>query len=197
MKYWMKSSEIDMTDSDPERMAKSESQRVLPFGNITVLGQDRSSPRHQLVIIGYGNPLRGDDGVGWRVADQLAKCIQESVEVLTVHQLTPELAEAVSQADSVIFVDACYCGQAGNWTCETIHPDPNGAGAFTHYVTPTSLLSYVRAVFNVNPKALLISIAGSSFDCGEELSSIVASRVPDIVACVCEWWRANAEETHA
>jgi hydrogenase maturation protease len=59
------------------------------------------------LIIGYGNPLRGDDDVGWEAASRLAAALpSEAVHILAVHQLTPELAEAVSEADLLIFVDA-------------------------------------------------------------------------------------------
>jgi hydrogenase maturation protease len=154
----------------------------------------------RMLIIGYGNPLRGDDGVGWQVAEQLAKLAVESTKVLAVHQLTPELAEPISRADSVIFIDACYQGPPGSWTCETIRPDPSRSEAFTHYFTPVNLLSYANAVFSASPKALLISVAGSSFDCGEELSPRVEAIVPEIVASVREWWNAtadNPEKSHA
>jgi hydrogenase maturation protease len=144
-----------------------------------------------ILIIGYGNPLRADDGIGWQVAEQLAELARESTKVLAVHQLTPELAEPISKADLVIFVDACYEGQPGSWACETIRPDPHPPVAFTHYFTPTTLLGYTNAVFSANPKALLISVAGSCFDCGERLSPSVAAVVPDIVSCVCEWIAGN------
>jgi len=182
-----------MPASDPEPAEKSGNKRALPFGNTPVLGPDQPRTNYRLLIVGYGNPLRGDDGVGWRVADQLAKFVGESAQVLAVHQLTPELAEPISEVDLVIFVDASYDGEPGTWTCESIRPNPNGPDSFTHYFTPMSLLSYARAVFNASPKALLISVAGSSFDCGKELSSGVAGVVPEIVACVCDWWSANAD----
>ena len=153
----------------------------------------KSSETDRLLIIGYGNPLRGDDGVGWRIADQLAKFVGESAEVLAVHQLTPELAEAISEVDLVIFVDASYGGEPGTWTCEAIGPNPDAPDSFTHHSTPANLLSYARAVFKASPKALLISVAGGSFDCGEELSSGVTAIVPEIVGCISEWWNANAD----
>ena len=47
----------------------------------------------RVLIIGYGNPLRADDGVGWQAARRLAELRQdEFVETLALHQLTPELA---------------------------------------------------------------------------------------------------------
>jgi hydrogenase maturation protease len=143
-----------------------------------------------LLIIGYGNPLRGDDGIGWRVADQLAALTGDAATVLTVHQLTPELAEPISKADLVIFVDACYAGQPGSWTCETIRPDQESPAAFTHYFGPANLLGYAKAIFDAKPSALLISVAGASFDCGDQLSPAVAGIIPEIVATVSQWWGA-------
>jgi hydrogenase maturation protease len=156
-------------------------------------GSERKGESGRLLIIGYGNPLRGDDGVGWQIADPLARLAGDSATVFVVHQLTPELAEPISSADLVVFIDACYEGQPGTWTCETIRPDPNPSHRFSHYFTPANLLSYTYAVFGVSPKALLVSVAGSSFDYSQGLSPTVAAIVPEIVASVSEWWKAGAE----
>jgi hypothetical protein len=52
--------------------------------------------RGQVLIVGYGNPLRGDDGLGWRAAERLRTVIQDAgVEILALHQLTPELMETL------------------------------------------------------------------------------------------------------
>ena len=54
----------------------------------------------RLLVIGVGNPLREDDGVGWRLAEALA---QAGVEVHTCHQLLPELAAELGRVDLVLF----------------------------------------------------------------------------------------------
>jgi hydrogenase maturation protease len=59
------------------------------------------------LVIGYGNTLRRDDGVGVRVAELLAVDPRmEGADILAVHQLTPELAIDVGEATLVVFVDA-------------------------------------------------------------------------------------------
>ena len=153
---------------------------------------ERERSNAKLLVIGFGNPLRADDGAGWQIADQIAKLAGDSAKVFSVHQLTPELAEPISGADFVVFIDASYEGQPGTWTCETIRPDPNPSHRLTHYFTPANLLSYTRAVFGFNPKALLVSVAGRSFDYSEGLSPTVSAIVPEIVASVFEWWTAGA-----
>jgi hydrogenase maturation protease len=136
------------------------------------------------LLIGYGNPLRGDDGLGWQVADQVARDADKSIKVVATHQLTPELAEPISAVDLVIFVDASSEGQPGSWRCEPITEDPVGTQPFTHYFTPVSLLGYANAIFNAKPAAWLISVAAGSFDCGEVLTPRVAALLPEIVRCI-------------
>ena len=62
--------------------------------------------KSELLIIGYGNTLRRDDGVGPRVAEAVGKMNLPGVRTLICQQLSPEHADPVSQADIVIFVDA-------------------------------------------------------------------------------------------
>ena len=66
----------------------------------------------RILVFGYGNPMRSDDGLGWQMAVELFRTNRSpDVEVLPCHQLTPELAPVVSRADTVIFID---CEQGGN-----------------------------------------------------------------------------------
>ena len=60
-----------------------------------------------VLVIGVGNPLRGDDGLGWHAAEHLRERLVElHATVTSCHQLIPELAEPVSRAERVIFIDA-------------------------------------------------------------------------------------------
>ena len=154
----------------------------------------RRSPERiggRLLVIGYGNPLRSDDGLGWMIAKKLAKRIGKSATVLSVHQLTPELAEAISEADLVIFIDACCEGAPGSWQCETIRGALAPSQTFAHHLTPATLLIYARAVLSAEPAAILVSVAGESFEYGRNLSPSVAAIVPEIVSMVSEWWKAS------
>src|ERR1017187_7308080 len=56
------------------------------------------------LILAYGNPLRGDDGIGPEAGERLRSIIQDSdVEIRTMHQLTPELMEPISRAARVLY----------------------------------------------------------------------------------------------
>ena len=60
----------------------------------------------ELLVIGYGNTLRGDDGVGPRVAEAVEKLNLPGVRTLVCQQLSPEHADPISRVRKVVFVDA-------------------------------------------------------------------------------------------
>jgi hydrogenase maturation protease len=135
------------------------------------------------LIIGYGNRLRGDDAVGVLAAE----CLHESspdpqVEILAVHQLTPELAEPISRADRVTFVDACVEGPRGEVTIRSIRSAVLPDAAFTHHATPEGLLAAARALYGRAPDACLISVAGADFSFALEPSLELRRSVDSVVS---------------
>lgn len=140
------------------------------------------------VIIGYGNPLRGDDGVGWHIAQHLAtlhahhgivRSRDVQIQVIPCLQLTPELAEPVSQADDVIFIDASMQTPAGTLVRKRIVAAPHVLGAFTHYLEPATLLTIAQLLYGSRPAtATLYQVTGECFEGIEQLSPTVQSLVP-------------------
>jgi hydrogenase maturation protease len=59
-----------------------------------------------VVVVGYGNPLRGDDGVGWRVAEAIAQRWADHVTIRVGQQLLPEWAADLADAQVVFIIDA-------------------------------------------------------------------------------------------
>ena len=141
----------------------------------------------QALIIGYGNPLRGDDRLGWEVADRLAACIiDRSVSIMTVQQLTPELSEPIHDADMVIFVDASGEGKAGTWRCDSAEPASTHAPSLGHHFDITSLLAFTQAVYQTCPRAFVVSVVAESFACHDDLSPKVETALPAVVRYIRE-----------
>jgi hydrogenase maturation protease len=115
-----------------------------------------------VLVIGYGNPLRGDDGFGHRAAERIPGA-------LAVHQLNPELMEPISRADRVLFLDASADGSPGEIRSRRITPAPD-ARAFTHHCTPESLLAGALALYGRAPDAVLLTVTGADFSLSESLS---------------------------
>lgn len=135
-----------------------------------------------LLIIGYGNPLRGDDGVGWHAAERLAASLPDrNAVILTSHQLTPEMAEAVSRAGLVIFLDAACDRPPGEVALRRLEPDPAPSDTFSHQLTPEALLALANTLCGNCPEAVLLTVGAESLECGDTLSPAVASALPALL----------------
>ncbi len=143
----------------------------------------------RVLIVAYGNRLRSDDGVGWIVADDLRQRLASpEVEILQLTQLLPEVAESISHANTVIFVDASCDGEPGELHCRQVTPPPAKA-QFSHQLTPAELLGVAGRLYGATPQAFCVSLTGECFEHGEELSESVAARLPDLASKVKELTR--------
>jgi hydrogenase maturation protease len=126
----------------------------------------------RVLIIGYGNPLRGDDGFGFRAAQRLRSEIDDpQVEIVAMHQLTPELMEPLSRTDRAIFIDAEWPAPTA---CRT-------GSAFTHHLTPAALIAGAQALYGRAAEATLLTTPGHDFDFGESLSPAVENALEETV----------------
>jgi len=133
-----------------------------------------------VLVIGYGNPLRGDDGVGCLVAEEVAKHLfdpESKVKIVACHQLNPELAEAVAETRAVIFVDAAVDLVPGEVKVTSVTPDRFSPASITHQMKPAALLATASELFGQAPPAKTVAIGAMSFDMGMQLTPPVRGAV--------------------
>lgn len=123
-----------------------------------------------VLIIGYGNTLRGDDGVGRRLAEELAERKLPRICTRSVHQLVPELAEDLAACGAVIFIDASL-GRAGDSVTMRPIVAAGPIAAIEHVMRPQIVLAYTRDLFGSSPKAWWLTVPGENFEVGESLSA--------------------------
>ena len=135
-----------------------------------------------MLIIGYGNPLRSDDGFGWHASRLIARALAgRNARVITCHQLTPELAEPLSRCTHAVFIDADAAGEPGEIHCRNVQPQSSSSSAFTHSYSPAGLLASAAALYGNCPQAAVITVSAQSFDLGESLSPAVSAALPKVV----------------
>jgi hydrogenase maturation protease len=138
-----------------------------------------------VLVVGYGNPLRGDDGIGWHAAGLLATDRRlDGARVLTHHQLTPELAEDISRASLVVLVDAAADGDPGSVSVRTVGPPPAARTTWSHHLDPQTLAGLAQALYGRVPPIVLVSVAAGSFADGDGLSSALERALPEVVEAV-------------
>lgn len=122
----------------------------------------------QLLVIGYGNELRGDDGVGPKVATTVAEWNLDGVEGIACPLLTPELADAISRARMAVFVDAAVdSSSAVQW--RQLEPSESSQ-IMAHAADPRTMLALARDVFGHAPQAWWLTIPATQLDFGRKLS---------------------------
>ncbi len=127
-----------------------------------------------VLVIGYGNELRRDDAVGPLVARAVAARRRSGVRSLSVHQLAPELAEALATSDVAIFVDAAATGESRVARQILDAPGPERIG---HLSDPTWLLGLTEAVYGRRPAAWLVTVPAADVGHGTGLSPTAKSGV--------------------
>ncbi|MCK6683387.1 MAG: hydrogenase maturation protease [Thermoanaerobaculia bacterium] len=130
-----------------------------------------------VLLIAYGNPLRGDDGLAAAIASEVSRTLpEETVEILTTVQLLPEHAPSVADRRLVIFVDARAGEKPGTVNLSPVsYPDEAGGGAaLTHHFRPAHLL-VLASLFGRVPRALLLTVGASEFGYGGPVSASLRS----------------------
>lgn len=142
--------------------------RTLSSYNPAVSNDPHAKPAVNFLVIGYGNTLRSDDGVGPKLVEAIEVLKLPGVRTLVCQQLSPEYAEPISQADTVIFVDAAVDAPR-EVQLRPLEPGET-AQIMAHAADPRTMLALARDVFGHAPKAWWLTIPAMSLEFGEALS---------------------------
>ena len=138
------------------------------------------------LVLACGNSLRGDDGAAFHIVRELQEggCDPET-QIHFEHQWTPELAEPISEANVVIFVDASTALAPGEIACQRLKPIYKSPASLSHQTTPASLLALAEELYKAHPaRAFLVTIGGASFALTEELSPPVQKAISRAVESI-------------
>ena len=124
------------------------------------------SDSHKMLLIGYGNPAREDDGIGPVVAEEIEKLGIEGLSIHSDYQLSVEDSVLVSEHDIVVFVDASAEG-AEPFTFSPIVPDRTDSFS-THSVHPKQVMGLAYDLFSAKTDGYLLGIRGYSFSMFKE-----------------------------
>lgn len=145
------------------------------------------------LIIGLGNPILGDDGVGWVIAREVEARIGESVPNLTVERLSLAgiaLMEQIVGYERVILIDSLNTGDHAQGEVVSFSLDKltdliYGHSASAHDLSLKKALELGRSMSAELPDDENVSVvaveAAHVYDFTEKLSPIIAAAVPKAV----------------
>jgi len=119
-----------------------------------------------VLVYGYGNPGRQDDGLGVMLAEKIETWAKsqgfESVHTDSNYQLNLEDADALARHDLVVFADASG-ENLEDFRLEVLEPSP--ALEFTmHAVSPAFILHLCHQMFDKTPETYLLHIRGYEWE---------------------------------
>ncbi len=89
------------------------------------------------------------------------------------------MVEPIRDAQLVIFIDARVGQRPGKVIWENVAPEIS-TGAFTHHVSPGTLLGAADELYAAKPEGILISVVGADFEYGSDLSDQLNRMLPEI-----------------
>lgn len=126
-----------------------------------------------ILIIGIGNPSRGDDALGPLLIERLEALQTPDVELLTDFQLQVEFALDLQGRQQVIFVDASLTA-AAPFTCTPAVAAEDHSYS-SHALSPAAVLHAYRQLIGAPPPAWILAIRGVAFELGAGLSAEAAA----------------------
>ncbi len=136
----------------------------------------------RILILGYGNPCRQDDGLGPAVVTEIERLGLPGVVTQDNYQLVIEDAADVAEADAVWFVDAARTG-AEPFEIQRLEPARDIAFS-SHEVRPEVILALAQHYCGRAPEAWLLGIRGYEFAFIEELTGGARENLRKAVAAL-------------
>ena len=124
-----------------------------------------------VLLYGYGNPSRGDDGLGPALAAAIEDLAVPGINVDANYQLTVEDAAEMGRYSAVVFADAAAEGPSPFWFSRIDDSSTGRLGWTSHSVTPVQVVALARDLFGSKVAAYALGIRGYSFgELGDGLS---------------------------
>jgi hydrogenase maturation protease len=144
-----------------------------------------------LLLIGYGNPGRGDDGLGPRFVEALAGEAVAGLTPIADYQLSAEHVLAVAEAERVVFADAMI-GGSKPFMFEKIEARQD-EGLGSHSLTPSAVLGLAAVLYGKTPDAFVMGITGYDFEeVKEGLTDAARANLDLAVAHFWNWFAPEA-----
>ena len=152
-----------------------------------VAGRDASRPA--ILILGLGNPLRGDDGIGPVVIEELlSRDLPEGVTALDGGSGGLDLLQMLEGWDHVVAVDAAEVGlepgQFVRFTPDEAHLAQRPTDFSLHYASLSEVLILANALGRTLPEIVIFGIQPAKIDWGEGLTPSVKNAIPNLIDAI-------------
>ena len=144
----------------------------------------------QICIVGVGNTLRSDDGVGIFICSELEKNKLPGLSIITTHQLHIDLVEDLKEFDTIIVVDA-GTNQENEVSFYPVNEQKSSIHS-SHNIDATLLYSLLQKLYHSNRSFFICAIQTQYFEFGEMLSPLAISNAEKAIHLLTEFIEKEA-----
>ncbi len=143
-----------------------------------------AEPISRCILVGIGNPDRGDDAAGRLVVRRLVGALPEEIEIVELDGEATALVARLQHVESAILVDTCVSGASAGTVRQfdvASGPLPESTfGVTTHGFGLAEAVELARALGQLPARCVVYAIEGASFEIGKPLSEPVAIAVEEV-----------------
>ena len=133
------------------------------------------------IVVGFGNDLRGEDGFGIEVIEELRKYHLCDTKLISIFQLTPELALELKEFDEIIFVDAA--DSSSDHYALACNLETTQHNTLSHHISIETILGILHTLYGHFPKFQVYSILTDHYESiGEQKK--YKERIATTAACI-------------
>jgi len=144
-------------------------------------------PSRPTLVLGVGNPTRGDDAAGWLLADRIQALGFAGVEVCQAQQLTPEWVLTWWAYDRVLVLDAACDGPEVAWKIVDESPKPSAGSSTSHGLSPATMVALGRTLYGDGPEVHVCALRADGFELGAGISPAMERRLDEALGRVQAW----------
>lgn len=141
-----------------------------------------------IIIVGIGNPYRGDDAAGWAVIDGLKETVGSAIKLEKQQGDIAILIDIFAHHKSVYLVDACQSGGlVGAWQRIDVHQQPireDNSQTSTHGFSLSQAISLAENLDQLPNKLILYAINGAHYSISDALSPPVARSIDSVIMAI-------------
>ena len=138
-----------------------------------------------ILIVGIGNTLRSDDGIGAYVCSSISKMHIPHVNTIIVQQLDTALIDEFVKNDVVILVDAAVSGKAVSFYAT----GKNNSSYIpaSHNMSAEMLAALTHLLYKKDLQIMICAVKADNFALGETLSATARRHADDAVNSIVNW----------
>lgn len=141
-----------------------------------------------IIIVGIGNPYRGDDAAGWAVIDGLQEVASSAIKLVKQRGDIAELIDIFAHHKSVYLVDACQSSDPlGAWQRIDVHQQPippENSQTSTHGFSISQAIALAKSLNQLPNKLIFYAITGENYSINAALSPLVAKSIGSVIKAI-------------